>query len=144
MFAKPTRRVDRVVLHCSANDDETLSGQALVDEIRRWHKKRGWTDIGYHYLIDKHGNVMRGRDISRMPASAKGHNPRTIAIMVHGLELDLFPEDALDACQALCADINEAYEGRISFHGHCEVSAKTCPVFDYKSVLDLDHFGRMP
>ena len=31
----------------------------------------------------------------------------------------------------------------ISFHGHCEVSKKACPVFNYKKVLDLDKYGSL-
>ena len=31
----------------------------------------------------------------------------------------------------------------ITFHGHCEVSNKTCPVFNYKNVLNLDSLGNI-
>ena len=141
MFTKPKRHVDRVFLHCSASEMD-MSGQALVDEIRRWHRARGWSDVGYHFLIDKAGVVMPGRGISRMPAAQYPHNKGTIAIMVHGLEK--FPPNMLEQCRLLCAEINEAYEGRISFHGHKEVSAKECPVFLYRELLQLDRFGRMP
>lgn len=142
IFTKSKRFVERVFLHCSASDDDHLTGAGLVTEIRRWHKKRGWSDVGYHYLIDKAGVVLPGRPLARGPAAQKGHNTGTIAIMVHGLEK--FPPNMLEQCRLLCAEINEAYEGRISFHGHCEVSAKSCPVFDYRGLLQLDRFGRMP
>ena len=141
MFKKPTRHVDRVFLHCSASE-APLEGKALVDEIRRWHKKRGWSDVGYNLLIDKAGVVMPGRPLARNPAAQKGHNTGTIAICVHGLEK--FPPNMLEQCRLLCAEINEAYDGRISFHGHCEVSSKECPVFDFRNLLQLDRFGRMP
>jgi hypothetical protein len=62
--------------------------------------------------------------------------------MVHGL--DDFSFESLKACRILCNAISEAYMGKISFHGHCEVSKKLCPVFNYKDLLDLDRFGRMP
>lgn len=144
MFIKPKRIVTRVFLHCSASDAEHLSGQRLVDEIRKWHLARKFSDVGYHYLIDKAGKRMLGRPISKMPASAKGHNARTIAICVHGLDIEKFTPESLAACKVLCAEINEAYQGRITFHGHCEVSNKTCPVYDYTALLGLDRFGRMP
>lgn len=143
-FIKPKRIVTRVFLHCSASDAAHLSGQRLVDEVRKWHKARKFFNVGYHYLIDKPGVVMLGRDISKMPASAKRNNARTIAIMVHGLDIDKFTPESLAACKALCAEINEAYRGRITFHGHYEVSNKTCPVFSVKKLLSLDRFGRMP
>lgn len=142
MFERPRRRIESVFLHCSASDDESLTGGELVQTVRNWHRARGFSDVGYHFLIDKHGELLPGRGLEISPAAQKGHNAGTIAIMVHGLEE--FPQPMLDACDELCRSINEAWRGRITFHGHCEVSAKSCPVFDYKGLLDLDRFGRMP
>lgn len=142
MFEKPKRRVERVFLHCSASDGEWLAGRRLVETIQDWHLVRGFSSVGYHRLIDKHGKVMTGRNLEKIPAAQKGHNTGTIAIMVHGFED--FPEVMLDAARTLCAEINTAYDGRITFHGHCEVSKKSCPVFGYKELLNLDRFGRMP
>ena len=39
--------------------------------------------------------------------------------------------------------INNAYAGSVTFHGHREVAAKACPVFDYKDVLKLNAFGQL-
>lgn len=142
MFEKPGRTIERVFLHCSASDDENLVGVHMVDEIRRWHRDRGWSDVGYHFLIDKLGGLFPGRDPDLTPAAQKGHNAATLAIMVHGLTD--FSNTSLTALQTLCGDINEAYHGRISFHGHKEVTNKDCPVFDYKNILVLDRWGRMP
>jgi hypothetical protein len=130
-----------VFIHCSASD-YAATGIDLVDVVRRWHvDQNGWSDIGYHYLIDKKGNVMHGRPLEKTPAAQKGHNTGTIAIMVHGLEE--FTEDSMKALRGLCGQINLAYSGRISFHGHCEVSSKACPVFSYRRVLQLDNWQRM-
>lgn len=141
VFELPRRRVGRVFLHCSASDAESLTGSRLLAEVRGWHRARGFSEVGYHFLVDKQGLVMPGRDLENAPAAQKGHNAGTIAIMVHGLTE--FRGPALNACRGLCRSINEACEGRITYHGHCEVSAKTCPVFDYTALLGLDRFGRM-
>ena len=45
-----------------------------------------------------------------------------------------------DTLIKLCEDINEQIPN-LTFHGHCEVSNKLCPVFDYRKVLSLDEFG---
>jgi hypothetical protein len=39
------RTIDNIVVHCS----DSLWGCAR--EIREWHLKRGFTDIGYHFVI---------------------------------------------------------------------------------------------
>ena len=45
---------------------------------------------------------------------------------------------------ALCMEIDDAYEGRITFHGHNEVNPmKACPVFNYQQVLRLDPVGHL-
>jgi len=38
--------------------------------------------------------------------------------------------------------IDHNYEN-VSFHGHCEISKKACPVFNYKKVLNLDKYGSL-
>lgn len=139
MFTKPARPVDRVFLHCSASEDESLAGERLVAEIRKWHLARKFSDVGYHFLIDRDGAVMAGRGLEKTPAAQRGHNRRTIAICAHGLKT--FPQ--LNAVAVLCREINQAYKGRVSFHGHCEVSAKSCPVFNYHGLLRLDRWQRM-
>ncbi len=138
MFVKPKREVSRVFIHCSASDrpeDDTVA------VIREWHLARGWSDIGYHYFIDKAGDLHRGRPLWRSPAAQRGHNKSTIAICVSGLEH--FTTESMWTLRELCWYINHAYDD-VTFHGHCEVNKrKTCPVFDYKAELKLDDDGRM-
>lgn len=143
-YRPPRRPVDRVFLHCSASDARGpgYQGAALVATVRAWHLARGWSDVGYHVLIDRAGSLRAGRDLERTPAAQRGHNTGTVAIMVHGLTD--FSDAGLAACAALCRAINSAHGGAVTFHGHREVAAKSCPVFDYRSLLGLDGNGRMP
>ncbi len=138
MFVKPKREIDRVFLHCSASSNPDHGN---VKIIRAWHYRRGWDDIGYHYFIPLGGELQIGRDIEKIPAAQKGHNTGTIAICLHGLYKHNFTLNQYETLQKLCKQINIEYEGKVTFHGHCEVSNKSCPVFDYKSVLELDPSG---
>lgn len=140
MFDKPERSIDRVFIHCSASDNPKHDD---IDVIRGWHvNERGWSDVGYHFFIKKDGTVQNGRDLTKTPAAQKGHNTGTIAICVHGLEI--FTGAQFAALRSLCNEINRSYT-YITFHGHNEVNPnKTCPVFDYKQVLNLDSDGAMP
>ena len=140
-FRKPARRVDRVFLHCSASDDPDHDD---IDTIRRWHvDERGWSDVGYHYFIRSDGTLQEGRPLERIPAAQAGHNAGTVAICLHGLAEESFTDDQLRTLTALAREIDEACSGRVTFHGHCEVSPKSCPVFPYAEVLGLDGEGRM-
>jgi N-acetylmuramoyl-L-alanine amidase len=137
-FEKLKRKVHTVFIHCSASDNPKHDN---VETIKKWHLERGFSDTGYHFFIDKYGNIHKGRDLEKAPAAQKGYNSGTIAICVSGLKD--FSASSLIALRALCMSINEAYENDIIFKGHCEVSNKTCPVFDYKVVLGLDENSKM-
>ena len=140
-FTKPERYMNRVFVHCSASDNPDHDD---IEVMRRWHvEENGWSDVGYHYFIRKSGRVEAGRSLERIPAAQGGHNPGTIAICLHGLKIEKFSVRQFKALSRLCMEINETYEHQLTFHGHCEVSNKSCPVFDYGRVLGLDDSGLM-
>lgn len=144
-FIKPERDIERVFIHCSASDNEAHDD---VTVIRGWHtdpapKGRGWSDIGYHYFIRKTGRLEDGRPLEVRPAAQRGHNTGTIAICVHGLKEQNFTGHQFNTLVRLCRQINEVYDGQVTFHGHREVAGKDCPVFDYRRVLGLSEDGAM-
>lgn len=140
-FVKPARPVSRVFVHCSASDNPEHDSVAVINA---WHKQKGWAGIGYHYFIRKDGTLELGRDIEKVPAAQGGNNAGTIAICLHGLDREKFTEAQFATLRALCAQINAAYVGQVTFHGHCEVAAKSCPVFICQDVLGIDRNGVMP
>lgn len=131
------RSIQRVFLHCSASDVPLHDD---ISVIRRWHIQRGFADVGYHFFIKSDGTVQKGRDIEAVPAAQENNNKGTIAICCHGLTT--FTEAQFKSLRELCHAIRTNLPG-VTFHGHCEVSAKTCPVFDYKAVLNLNAKGKM-
>jgi len=139
-FIKPRRKVTKVYLHCSASDHPNHDNAATMDA---WHKARGWSGIGYNFFIRKSGLIEIGRDINKIPAAQAGHNRGSIAICSHGLAIEKFTEEQFNSLRDISGQIDDAYNSRITFHGHCEVSAKACPVFDYKAVLQLDKHGHL-
>ena len=139
-FIKPKRTVNRVFLHCSASDNVQHDN---VKTITEWHLKRGFSGIGYHYFISKDGKIHTGRNIEVKPAAQEENNTGSIAICLHGLDIAKFTQAQFKSLKSLCKQINIAYSGDITFHGHCEVANKACPVFDYKDVLTLNAKGYM-
>lgn len=118
-----------------------------VAVIERWHRER-WpvdcaTSCGYHFFIRHNGTLQESRDLELIPVAQGGHNTGSIALCLHGLTESTFSKAQFATLNKLCREIYDAYEGQITFHGHCEVSTKSCPVFDYRKVLNLDPFGRM-
>ena len=131
-----TRKVSRVFIHCSASDRPEHDSAEVMEQ---WHLERGFREIGYHLFIRKNGDVQYGRDWNKVPAAQAGNNSGTLAICLHGLAKDAFTTAQFAKLRSVCSEINK--HSRVTFHGHCEVAAKACPVFDYKAVLSLDDKG---
>ncbi|RVV99688.1 lysozyme [Mesobaculum littorinae] len=141
------RKITGIILHCTATRPEFMDGQTTAtkaDEIRRWHVEgNGWSDIGYHYLVDRDGTVATGRPIDRTGAHVRGHNTGTIGISLlggHGsAETDAFAEHFTDrqdtALRTLLADLQDRF-GAVPITGHNDYAAKACPGFNVARWLD--------
>lgn len=133
------RPLDKIILHCSA----TREGQHItVDTIRQWHLKRGWKDIGYHFVIYIDGSVHKGRPIEQVGAHTSGQNTGSIGICyIGGVEKDgKTPKDTLNELQEtamvnLIKALREQY-GDMTLHGHNEYAAKACPSFKVYEKFD--------
>ncbi len=127
------RALHRIVLHCSA----TERGQDITaDEIRRWRLARGWSDIGYHYVIRLVGTIDLGRQVAKQGAHVAGHNSDTIGICYIGGLYKGLAEDTMTSHQEM-SFLNLVHSlrtvfGDLSVHGHNEFSNKACPSFTVK------------
>ena len=135
------RKITGIILHCTATRADWWASKRTsekVREIKRWHvQDRGWSDIGYHFLIDRDGTVAKGRDIARDGAHVQGHNKGTIGISLFGghgsAETDKFgqhftpQQDA--ALRNLIRDLQATY-GKVPVTGHNQYAAKACPGFN--------------
>lgn len=145
---KSRREIREIIIHCTA----TREGRdATVEEIRQDHmRNRGWSDIGYHYVIDRKGRCHDGRDVNIIGAHCYGHNTYSIGVAyVGGLENkpgvpyeQLKPKDTRTLAQkatllTLLTDLRKLYPyARICGH-HDFDSSKACPSFDAKSEYQL-------
>lgn len=126
------RELSRIIIHCSATPPSMDIG---VSKIREWHKARGWSDIGYHFVIRRDGRVQKGRALSRVGAHTKGHNGDSIGIcLVGGVNEKGKPQANYTAEQwaeleELVAFLQNEHKIEV-VHGHNRYAAKACPCFD--------------
>lgn len=74
------REIHRLIVHHSASPRDVTTAQ-----IRQWHVERnGWSDIGYHYVIEGDGALVVGRPFPQQGAHAKGANQDSIGVCVVG------------------------------------------------------------
>lgn len=131
------RKINKIILHCSA----TIAGKDYrAKDIKKWHLQRGFSDIGYHYIIDLNGIVEKGRDISVIGAHCKGHNSDSIGICyVGGLDFCNRPTDTRTEYQykallALVGELRETY-GNIPVYGHNYFDkVKACPCISQDEI----------
>ncbi len=137
---KSVRQITKIILHCSA----TREGQDVsVETIRKWHLNRGWSDIGYHYVIYLDGSIHEGRPVNRSGAHTKGYNSKSIGICyIGGVEKDgKTPKDTRTPEQdtALTNLITALLEMHptATLHGHNEFANKACPSFDVQKEYNF-------
>ena len=75
------RRIDLIVIHCSATREETDYGPERLESD---HKARGFLRAGYNFYIRKSGEIVSLRPLEQIPAHAKGHNKHSISICYEG------------------------------------------------------------
>lgn len=117
----------RIVVHHSASPANTT-----WKDIQRWHLGKGWSGIGYHYVIEEDGKVYRGRPEAVQGAHAYQDaqheaNSNGIGICLTGDFQIGTPTDAqLHSLVQLINDIHCRYPG-IPVIGHKDVQATACP-----------------
>lgn len=130
---KAKRPVSGLIWHCTATPEGRWT---TVAEIRAWHKARGWSDIGYHYVVMLDGTICEGRPVEKIGAHVAGHNMGTIGcVYVGGIAKDTFKakDTRTPKQKAAMLELTKALVGlypsikRIS--GHNEWAAKACPSF---------------
>tara|TARA_R110002095_G_scaffold188876_1_gene166416 strand:- start:208 stop:633 length:426 start_codon:yes stop_codon:yes gene_type:complete len=131
------RDINKIILHCSA----TREGQNISTEtIRGWHvNERGWSDIGYHFVVLLDGTVDKARPIKRQGAHVRGKNKGSIGICyIGGCDADMNPKDTRNEAQKksleeLISYLMESYDDA-TLHGHNEFSSKACPSFNVQEI----------
>lgn len=126
------RKITEIIIHCTATKE---GADYHASDIDRWHKAKGWSCIGYHYVIDLDGVVEKGRNEEVVGAHTSGHNTNSIGVVyVGGLDsigkakdTRTFSQD--QAMYSLCCELLARYpEARLS--GHNQWAHKACPSFD--------------
>ena len=148
---KSKRRIDEIIVHCTATPE---GRDYTVEQIRKDHTMpvklggRGWSDIGYHYVIYRDGTTHEGRNVDVSGAHCVDHNAHSIGISyVGGVENipgvpynKLKPKDTRTNAQkaellSLLMDLKKLYP-KAKIYGHRDFASKACPSFDAKKEYE--------
>lgn len=138
---KPKRDIKEIIVHCSATPE---GADFTVSDIKNWHLQRGFSDIGYHYIIYRNGSIHKGRDESIAGAHCTGHNSTSIGVCyIGGCAKDgKTPKDTRTNAQkksliSLLRELKSKYP-KSKIYPHYKFANKACPSFnaeeEYKSL----------
>jgi N-acetylmuramoyl-L-alanine amidase len=131
------RKINLIVVHCSATKADQECNADIID---KWHRKRGWRKIGYHYVINRSGLLETGRKLEEVGAHVKGKNKHSIGIsMIGGLDANGDPEcnytkEQWKQLETLVSQLQADYP-EADVDGHNSFAAKACPCFNVKEWL---------
>ena len=130
------RTINLFVIHCA---DTYATMDIGVKEIDGWHRKRGWSGIGYHFVIRRNGIVETGRQINLMGAHAEGFNANSIGICyaggkgTNGKPEDNRTPEQKESLRKLIAELHAKYPGAKVVGHHDLNPGKPCPCFNVKN-----------
>lgn len=145
MSMKSIKSVDWIVVHCSATSREDDIG---VKEIRHLHMQKGWSDVGYHYVIRRDGTVEKGRTDTTPGAHARGYNLYSLGICMAGgaktkwgsKAEDNFTDEQFTSLFTLLVDLKTKHtDAEILGHRDLPGVKKACPSFDVREKLKRKH-----
>lgn len=127
------RNIKEIIVHCSATPE---GKDFTVAQIKQWHLQRGFSDIGYHYVIYRDGSVHTGRPESVSGAHCTGHNTISIGVCYIGgcATNGTTPKDTRTPAQKvalvkLLKELKAKYP-KATIHSHKDYANKACPSFD--------------
>ena len=133
------RTIKEIIVHCTATPEGRIE---TVESVRNMHKARGFSDIGYHYLIGLNGERWEGRNVNLIGAHCEGHNSNSIGVCyVGGVDKKMQAKDTRTENQkyalvALLKDLRKLYP-KANIYGHHDFNkGKSCPCFDAKNEYE--------
>lgn len=126
-----------IAVHCSATPPEMDIG---VDEIRKWHKEKGWSDVGYHYVIRRSGLVELGRSLEYQGAHVQSYNHEALGVCLVGgvskngqVDANFTAEQYASLESVLHALLSQFPGAAVRGHRDFPNVNKACPSFDVRS-----------
>lgn len=116
---------DTIVLH------HAEASKCSVYDIHQWHLANSWAGIGYHYFINKQGQIYTGRPENAVGAHCPGMNDHSIGICAEGAyNIETMSEVQKQAVVELCKYIKDKYK-ITKMGGHREFYSTDCPGTNY-------------
>lgn len=124
-------RIERLTVHHTAVlAADPADGHGRLRNFQRYHQRRGLTDLAYHFLIDRAGNLFEGRALSAAPGTFTRYDPtgHFTACLDGNFDEQSPSGPQLDALVDLLAWATEKFGvSPATIRGHRAYTATRCP-----------------
>jgi peptidoglycan hydrolase-like protein with peptidoglycan-binding domain len=124
--------IDMIVLHHAA------SSHCSIYNIHNWHLSNQWSGFGYHYFINKRGEIFKGRPDDTIGSHAKGYNATSLGLCFEGdFDKEIPTQEQIDAGLELVKYLKKKYNIK-KVKGHKNLMATSCPgsLFPIEKFVD--------
>ena len=132
---------DSIIIHCI---DTPHTMHVTREMLHKWHVvENGWSAIGYAYLINQAGDIIKCRDLDgdgdvedEVGAHTRGFNKDSIGVVLEGR--GVYHDIQFDSLRYLITDMVSRHgikQENIQGHNYYD-SHKTCPMFDVQAKLN--------
>lgn len=119
-----------IIHHTGGTDQNPLADTShhTAAGVEAYHLSKGWDGIGYHFFIEKDGEIYKGRPEHRNGAHCRGKNTQSIGICLAGnFDATRPTEDQKHALGELLKDLKAKYSIPLSnIVPHRKFANKTC------------------
>ena len=84
--------IKEIAWHYTATTDSSIENHE-----RFWRNNRGWTYGGYHFYIDRDGNIYQNYNLETVTNGVKGHNSSIVNICCEASRADNYTQAQIDA-----------------------------------------------
>lgn len=133
------RKIKFIVLHCTATQPE-----ATVKAIQNyWRETLKWNNPGYHFIIERDGEVIQLQHIEKIANGVAGNNEHAIHISyIGGIDRKGKPIDnrttpQKDSMFDKVVELTERYpDAKVVGHRDFPGVRKACPSFDVRTWIE--------
>jgi len=136
---KPATNVpSEIIIHHTGGTDANIledTSHHGFELVKSFHKSKGWDTIGYHYFIEKDGDIWQGRPDTMSGAHCIGKNKTSVGICLAGNFDFTKPTQAqMTSLKALVGHLKAKYS-ILNISGHRKYAQKTCPGKNFTDVM---------
>lgn len=142
-YAKRSKKaIQYIVWHYTATTHAGYGANIIKNHEAYWRRQHGWNMGGYHYYIDRLGNIFWNYDLEKVTYGAGTVNPRAMHISLEASHENNYTQAQLKAREELTLWLltnDLKHLGGNSIKGHKEFMSTSCPGY---SIATLNNFRK--